>query len=282
MPVDAEPPLQGGNVQLEWRGREANPLAHVLSVAEAVRQAQPAHQPHADVCTARAVAAAEGGPVMTDAPPLLIRTSEQYQIALAYARGRTAVQIAAELGATQAAVDSVIEAVGFDRGRARAALVEYDRRRAAVAAAKGGPAASVPATSAPAAAVVTDPAARSLEALLAAAEQSTVPRVRNCAERIRRQVEELTELVRRAQVEENARRLVAQRRQELDEARAQLRRITEPQRKPAASKPRAARKPADPEQTAARAWAKANGIRVHPHGQVGPEILAAYRKAQVT
>jgi hypothetical protein len=33
MPVDAEPPLSGGNVQLEWRGTGVNPLAHVLGVA---------------------------------------------------------------------------------------------------------------------------------------------------------------------------------------------------------------------------------------------------------
>ncbi len=33
MPVDSEPPLSGGNVQLEWRGQTVAPLAKVLGVA---------------------------------------------------------------------------------------------------------------------------------------------------------------------------------------------------------------------------------------------------------
>ena len=36
MPVDAEPPTQGGNVHLEWRGTAVKPLAHVLGVAAQV------------------------------------------------------------------------------------------------------------------------------------------------------------------------------------------------------------------------------------------------------
>lgn len=227
---------------------------------------------------------------MTDAPALLLRTPQQYEIAVAYSRGASMEAIAADLNANTQVVLSVVAAVGYDRGRAREAVLDYDRQRAAVAAAKGKfppqpqramDLAPVPTQPREPEVVVTRrsdvPLTGPLSAdeLLSRAKGATVARVRTLADRIRRDVEELAAVLHRSEAEEAARALVARRRRELDEAEAKLREITgKPARQ---TQPAAAA--AGPLPAVVRAWAKANGVSCNPHGRVPTSVVDAYLAA---
>lgn len=208
---------------------------------------------------------------------------DEYRVLVAYARGVDITQIIEETGLSQDTVAGILtRLVTMDRGRARNLVVDYERQRSAVAAAKGPAAPPSPVQSArpvpprPAPVAAVPPANRDgIEQMLLAAERSGVGRLVNKAQVIRSRVDELRQALEATEAERRALAEVEVARRALDAANARLRQIRGGS-VTAAVQPESAG--VDPK--AVREWAAANGVECGPIGRVPRPVVEQYLAAQ--
>ncbi len=111
----------------------------------------------------------------------------------------------------------------------------------------------------------------SIDELLEDADASSHGPIRSRAKRIRALAAELAVLVEQHRAEDELRVLVAQRRQALEEATAQLRQVT--------GKTTPASRPAGTRTSTIRAWARSAGHPIPTHGVLPKSVVDAYYEA---
>jgi hypothetical protein len=101
-----------------------------------------------------------------------------------------------------------------------------------------------------------------LDELLARAATTGTRAVRDQVALIRRQIAELADMLRRVELEAEARAVVDQKERELEAAKERLRAVT-----------------GTPDPVKVRAWARANGVPCNPHGTPARHVIEQYRAA---
>lgn len=210
----------------------------------------------------------------------------QYEVLRLFANGKTEREIADYTTLEGRAVTRTVnELCAGDRGVAADLAADYERRAAAVAAAKGTPPPARPPVPPipPAMARATDV----LADLLAAAEASRQQRTRSLGAKLSALAEDLRSRLgeeRReaeaaaaaAKARAEAKRRVDELAAELAKAREQLRAAGGPADRPA--KATAARPAGDVLAKTVREWAAAAGIECAPKGKIPGPVMDAYRQ----
>lgn len=210
---------------------------------------------------------------------LAIASDDQYQVLRTYAGGADLRSTAAKLSMDLDRVSGMVELVGFDRGRARRLVEEYDHARRPsipVPAATRLPAPRPAPIEKPEIAVTVAPTPEptpqsdpSYEGLLDRAETSGDLKLEKLAAKARELLDELEDRLTAFEAAKEALAEIADLEAKLEAARSKL----------------IARRPSQRERTgpdpkAVRAWAAANGVEVPAHGRVGKAAIDAYLAAQ--
>lgn len=190
-----------------------------------------------------------------------IHTADQRTILYRYARGADIDQIAADHLGRDLVTKTIADLAGYDRGRARAAVLAYDAAQQATAQETATP----PDT---------------INELLLSAEKSELPKAEKLAGRIRDHLANLDALMRDSETERILRSTIAVLRQHIDKTAEQLRDL-----KAGASpaKPAAKASPAmtDKERNQAiRKWAATQDIDCPQRGRIPGTVVAAWETAQ--
>lgn len=201
---------------------------------------------------------------MTAAPT--IRNPDQRTVLSRFARGEDIDKIAADTNLTRDRVSDVITNVaGFDRGRARAAVLAYDAEQKA----------------AQERVTATNP---SIEDLLTTAEKSGITKAERLAGRIRTQLDELANVLRNTEQERVLRTTIAVLRQHIDKTTKELQRLKGGPKRPVENPFKAAKVNGTPNGTVPgkviRQWCRDNGVECPPIGKVPNAVRALYDQAQ--
>jgi predicted ribosome quality control (RQC) complex YloA/Tae2 family protein len=199
---------------------------------------------------------------------LAIASEDQYRVLRTYVTGADLRSTAASLSMDLDRVTGIVELVGFDRGRARRLVEEYDRgRRPAFA----PPPAPVPAPiEKPEIAVTVEPTPDpSYESLLERAGRSGDVKLEKLAVKARELLVELEDRLTAFESAKEALAEIAALEAKLEAARAKL-----VSRRPSQ---RAERTGPDPK--AVRAWAAENGVQVPVTGRVPQAVVDRYLAA---
>lgn len=201
----------------------------------------------------------------TPTPPT-IRTADQRIILHRYARGEDIDQIAAVAGLGRDLVSKTItDLAGFDRGRARAAVLAYDAAQQALAQKTSEP-------------------ADTINELLLAAERSKLPRAEKLAGRIRGQLADLDALLRDSETERILRATMVVLREHLDRTAEELRDLkTGTRPAPRSAMPAAVSTAMTGRQRiqAIREWAHREKVDCPKKGRIPASVEAAWEAAQV-
>lgn len=195
-----------------------------------------------------------------------IASDDQYKVLRLYSTGADLRSTAASLEMDLERVTGIVETVGFDRGRARTLVQDYDRRRpTSVAPLSPAP----PAAPKPEIVVTVSPTtpAPTYEGLLDRAETSGDLKLEKLAAKAREVLDELDDRLTAFEAAKEALAEIAELEEKLEEARAKLVSHRPTQR-------------TGPDPKAVRAWAAANGVECGALGRPPKSVIDAYVAAQ--
>ena len=194
---------------------------------------------------------------------LAIASEDQYQVLRTYAGGADLRSTAASLSMDLDRVSGMVELVGFDRGRARTLVTEYERRRPRV---EKKPEIVVTVETPEAAPAPT------YDRLLDRADASGDLKLQKLAEKARELLDDLDDRLTAFEAAQEALAEIADLEAKLETARAKL----------ISQRPSQRTERTGPDPKAVRAWAAANGVECNSAGRPPKRVVDAYLAARAS